>query len=123
NDIRAVGVQSFPASATTQFVVFAVNTHNPWSSPSSNEFDIYVDVDGDGAADYIIVGVDQGAVQTGSFNGVMASFVFSTRSAGASLLFLASAPTDGSTALLPVRSSQLCRAGEPCLNAAHPRLT
>jgi hypothetical protein len=46
----------------------------------------------------------------------MGSFVFSTRSGGASLAFLADAATDGSTALLPVTSTQLCRAGEPCLN-------
>ena len=42
-----------------------------------------VDVNGDGNDDYIVVGVDQGAVQTGMFNGVMGAFVFSTRSAGA----------------------------------------
>jgi minor extracellular serine protease Vpr len=116
NDVRAVGVQSFPDNATSTTLVFAVSTWNRWSSPSSNEFDIYVDVDGDGAPDYVVVGVDQGAVTTGEFNGRLATFVFSTRSAGASLLFFASAPTDSSTALLPVLSSQLCRSGEPCLS-------
>ena len=63
------------------------------------------------------------AVQLGDFNGIMGSFVFSTRSAGASIQFLATAPTDGSTALLPVLASQLCRTGEPCLSAAKPRIT
>jgi hypothetical protein len=53
----------------------------------------------------------------------MAAFVFSTRSAGASVNFFATAPTDASTALLPILSSQLCRASEPCLNAANPRFT
>jgi hypothetical protein len=118
NDVRAIGVQSFPTQATNldrRLLVFAVNTYNRWSNASTNEFDIRVDVDGDGIDDYIIVGADQGAVQTGSFNGVMGSFVFSTRSPGASIAFFASAPTDSSTALLPVRSSQLCRTGEPCL--------
>jgi hypothetical protein len=123
NDVRAVGVQSFPFSATTQLLVFAVNTFDRWSNASTNEFDIYVDVDGDGVDDYIVIGVDQGAVQLGEFNGRMGSFVFSTRSAGASIAFLATAPTDSSTALLPVLSSQLCRAGEPCLSAANPRIT
>ena len=70
----------------------------------------------DGVDDYVVVGIDQGAVQTGAFNGIMGSFVFSTRSAGASIAFLADAATDGSTALLPVCSSQLCRTGEPCLS-------
>jgi minor extracellular serine protease Vpr len=122
-DVRAIGVQSFPFTATEQLMVFAVNTWYPWSNPSQNEFDIYVDVDGDGIDDYVIVGADQGAVQTGTSNGVMGSFVFSTRSGGASLAFLAQAPSDSSTLLLPVRSAQLCRAGEPCLSAANPRIT
>ena len=128
NDVRAVGVQSFgfpnAADPNRALIVFAVNTMNRWSNASVNEFDIYVDVDGDGVDDYIVVGADQGAVQTGTYNGVMGSFVFSTRSAGSSIAFLATAPTDGSTALLPVTSTQLCRAGEPCLNKnAHPRIT
>ncbi|MGZ5031888.1 MAG: S8 family serine peptidase [Usitatibacter sp.] len=125
NDVRAIGVQSFlfpsATNPTRQAILFAVNTWNRWSNPSSNEFDIYVDVDGDGIDDYIVVGVDSGAVQTGSFNGSMGAFVFSTRSPGASIAFLAEAPTDGSTALLPVLSTQLCRAGEPCLSPANPR--
>jgi minor extracellular serine protease Vpr len=127
-DIRAIGVQSFSPAQTqlpSQLLVFAVNTWNRWSNAASNEFDIYVDVnpaanDGD---DYIIVGVDQGAVQTGTFNGRMAAFVFSTHSAGATVNFFATAPTDSSTALLPVLESQLCRAGEACLSGANPRLT
>jgi minor extracellular serine protease Vpr len=128
NDVRAIGVQSFPnpsaADPNRQLLVFAVNTYNRWSNASTNEFDISVDVDGDGVDDYVIVGIDQGAVQLGSFNGVMGSFVFSTRSPGASIAFLAAAPTDSSTLLLPVRSSQLCRAKEPCLSKlSNPRLT
>jgi subtilisin family serine protease len=122
-DVRAVGMQSFAFDATNQLLVFAVNTYNRTSNPSTAEHDIFVDVDGDGKHDYIIVGADQGAVQTGVFNGRLGSFVFSTRSGGASINFLAAAPTDSSTVLLPVLSSQLCRTGEPCLNASNPRLT
>jgi subtilisin family serine protease len=128
NDVRAVGVQSFDGRlvggpAGTQFIGFSVNTYNRWSSPSTNEFDINVDVDKDNKVDYVVVGVDQGAVQTGSFNGRMGSFVFSTRTGGASINFFAQAPTDSSTANIFVLSSQLCRTGEPCLNAANPRFT
>ena len=47
----------------------------------------------------------------------MGAFVFSTRSAGATLLFLASDPTDSSTVEIGILSRQLCRAGEPCLTA------
>jgi hypothetical protein len=118
NDVRAIGVQSFPnpikADPDRQLLVFAVNTYNRWSNASVNEFDIFVDVDGDGKDDYVIVGIDSGLVQAGRPNGVMGTFVFSKRSDGASSL-IAVAPTDSSTALLFVRSSQLCRSGEPCL--------
>jgi subtilisin family serine protease len=128
NDVRAIGAQSFPLSATQAILVFAVNTYDRWSNASQNEFDIYVDVDGDGVDDYIVVGADQGAIQLGDNNGLMGSFVFSTRSPGASIVSFANAPTDGSTAELIVLASQLCRPGtpghpEPCLSAAHPRIT
>jgi len=123
SDVRAIGTQSFPWDATSQLLVFAVNTYDRWSNASTNEFDIYVDVDGDGVDDYVVVGVDQGLVSSGSFSGRLGAYVFSTRSAGASINFLATAPTDSSTAELPVLSSQLCRAGEPCLSAASPRIT
>jgi len=125
NDVRGVGVQSFPFSPTQQLLVFAVNTWNRWSNAATNEFDIFVDVDPANANgdDYIVVGVDQGAVQAGVFNGRMAAFVFSTRSAGASVLFFATAPTDSSTALLPILNTQLCKTGEPCMSAANPRLS
>jgi subtilisin family serine protease len=123
NDVRAIGVQSFPWTATTQFLGFSVNTYDRWSNPSTNEYDIYVDVNNDGIDDYIVIGVDQGAVQTGTFNGRLGSFVFSTRSAGASINFFAQAPTDSAATNIFVLSSQLCRTGEPCLNAANPRFT
>lgn len=124
NDVRSVGVQSFPSGAN-RVLVFAVNTWNRWSNAATNEFDIFVDVDpaANNGDDYIIAGVDQGAVQAGAFNGRMAAFVFSTRSAGAAVNFFATAPTDSSTALLPISSTLLCRTGEPCLNAANPRFS
>ncbi len=69
NDIRAVGVQSFPFPSASDpgrhLIVFAVNTYDRWSNASTNEFDIPVDVDGDGTVDYLVVGVDQGAIQAG----------------------------------------------------------
>jgi subtilisin family serine protease len=122
NDVRAIGVQSFDDGAGGRFMVFAVNTWDRWSNASSNEFDIYVDVDGDGVDDYIVVGVDVGAITTGTFNGQFGSFIFSTRSPGAGG-YLATAPMDGSVAELPFASSDLCRPGEPCLSASNPRFT
>jgi subtilisin family serine protease len=123
-DMRAVGVQSFDTGGGNRLMFFGVSTWNRWSNASTTEIDIFVDVDpqnGNGD-DYIVVGADIGAVTTGVFDGRFGSFVFSTRSGGASG-FVAGAPTDGSSASLPAQSTQFCRAGEPCLNAANPRFT
>jgi len=122
NDIRAVGVQSFPLTATEQLLVFAVNTHNRWSNAATNEFDIDVDVNNDGNVDYTIVVADIGLVTAGSSNGVMGAFVFSAAGAFQSA-FAVSAPHDSSTLLVPIRTALLCRAPVPCLNAANPRFT
>jgi minor extracellular serine protease Vpr len=131
-DVRALGVQALPASDVVgpaalpdeQFLAFAVNTHNRWSNPAVNEYDVFLDVDNNGSNDYVVVAADDGAIRTGVFSGRLGTFVFSTRSGGASALFFAQAPTDSSTALLPVLTRQLCRAGEPCLSkAANPRFT
>jgi subtilisin family serine protease len=121
NDIRAVGVQAFASPATgspnRRLLVFAVNTHDRWSNAAVSEFDIPVDVDGNGSTDYVVVGADAGLLLgTGAFDGRFAVGVFSTRSAGASVLFLATAPHGSASALLPVRTDQLCRTGEPCLD-------
>jgi minor extracellular serine protease Vpr len=123
-DMRAIGVQSSDIGSNNRLIGFGVSTWNRWSTAATNEFDIFVDVDpqnGNGD-DYVVVGVDVGAVTAGSFDGRFGSFVFSTRSGGASG-FLATAPTDGSTAFLPALSTQFCRAGEPCLSVANPRFT
>jgi subtilisin family serine protease len=123
-DMRAVGVQSFADTGNTRFLVFGVSTWHRWSNGASAEFDIFVDVDpqnGNGD-DYIVVGADVGAITAGVSDGRLGSFVFSTRSGGAQG-FLASAPHNGSTALLPASSTQFCRTGEPCLDSTNPRFT
>jgi minor extracellular serine protease Vpr len=124
NDVRAIGVQSFPtADPDVAVMVFAVNGYNRWSNASVNEFDIGVDVDGDGTDDYLIVGVDDGIVTAGDFSGVFNTFVFSLAT-GQGTSFAASAPTDSSTALLVVETDQLCLPGDKCLSrTAHPRLS
>ena len=126
NDVRAVGVQSFPfpsaAIRTRQLIVFAVNTYDRWSNASTNEFDIFVDVDGDGIDDYIVVGADQGAVRPARST-AYGSFVFSTRSGGASIVFLATRADRQFDRAAAGLSTQLCRAAEPCLSAANPRIT
>jgi hypothetical protein len=113
DDIRAVGVQSIPAEALTgvpdandRGLIFAVNTWGQWSSGSSNEFDIAIYGANKTKPDYFVVGVDYGALTTGSFDGRMASFVLS---AAGDLVdaWVADAPANGSTVLLPLLASEI----------------
>lgn len=106
-NLSAAGVQSFPFSATEQLVIFAVNTEEAWSSPSTREFDFFVDVNGDGVEDYAVVGIDIGLITTGAFDGRIAAAVFNLATGAANIDFLAQASTDGSTMLIPVKSSRL----------------
>jgi minor extracellular serine protease Vpr len=125
-DVRGIGVQSFQDNPdnTRRQLVFAVNGYHRWSTASTQEFDIYVDVDNDGTDDYVVVGVDRDRIQTGSFTGrVVGSFVFSLSTGNGTIVFNAAAPSDGTTELLPIRSTQLCLAGDKCLSAASPRFT
>jgi minor extracellular serine protease Vpr len=119
NDMRAVGAQSSPSDGV---MAFAIATNRRWSNASTNEFDVYVDVNGDGTDDYAVVGVDLGALTAGDANGQMAVAVFDLRTGDATIEFLADAPTDSSTLVLPVLFEQLCAAGSPCLSASNPRL-
>ncbi|HYM83422.1 MAG TPA: S8 family serine peptidase [Candidatus Dormibacteraeota bacterium] len=119
--VRAVGVQSLPGSAlgapaTDRSLVFAVNTWGRWSTPSSNEFDIAIDTNGDGKADFVVVGFDLGQLLSGSWDGVYASFTLD--SAGNLVdAFYADAPMNGSTVELPTLASDLG------LSAAKPTFT
>ncbi|MFI5934492.1 S8 family serine peptidase [Actinoplanes sp. NPDC051494] len=119
-DLRAVGVQSLPAGNA---VAFAVGTHNRLSNPARNEFDIYVDVNGDGTDDYDVVGIDYGLLTTGDMTGELVTAVFDLRTGEGTLEFFADAPFDSSTLVLPVLISQLCQPGSPCLSADNPRFT
>lgn len=116
-DIRAVGVQSFPISATANLLVFAVNTFDRFNTAASAEVDIYMDVDGDGWADFVAYSYDYGALTTGDFSGEAAVVVVNLKTGSAVLRYLTDAPTDGSTMLLPVRTSDIG------LSAANPRVT
>jgi minor extracellular serine protease Vpr len=135
NDVRAVGVQSFanpllPADPNRRLLVFAVNMWRPWSHASVNEVDILIDVNNDGKDDYALVGLDLGLLQAGAFSGTYASAVFNLITGAGTALFIATAPTNSSTMLLPIRTSNLCQTNpapfppSPCLNAtSNPRFT
>jgi len=111
-DLAKIGVQTFPGEllastvADDRAMVFAVSTEGRWSTASSVEIDLPIDVDGNGTTDFIIVGADYGRVLNGVDNGQFASFTFDN--AGRIVnVFIADAPMNGSTALLPVLASDL----------------
>jgi len=127
NGLRAVGVQSFPrALGADRTLVFAVNTFAAWSTASTKEFDLLIDIDGDGTPEFALIGFDFGALTTGSSDGQMASALVNLRTGATRIRFLAVAPTDGSTILLPVRASDISdlkcsRSATPCkVNATTP---
>ena len=101
-DLRAAGVQSFTTADGDALGVFAVNTHSRWSNAAGNEFDVVIDTDRDGEPDWVVFSYDSGAVRAGSVDGV--TEVFLQEVATGALYpsgFLAQAPTDSSTILLP----------------------
>jgi hypothetical protein len=107
NDLKAVGVQSFPAPDGTGLLAFAIATNHRWSNAAMDEFDVLVDVNGDGNPDYEVVAADYGALTTGSYDGVDAVAVFDLNEGGGTINYLADAPTDSSTMVLPVDFAQL----------------
>ncbi|HYP74204.1 MAG TPA: peptidase S8 and S53 subtilisin kexin sedolisin, partial [Microbacterium sp.] len=106
-DIRAAGVQSFAADGD-QLMVFALNMHKRWSNAAGNEYDVIIDADRDGEADWIVLSYDSGAVRAGDTDGLAEVFIVNAKTGalGASG-FLTQAPTDSSTLLLPVYAGDL----------------
>jgi minor extracellular serine protease Vpr len=114
---RAVGVQTNPISATDSVLVFAVNTYGRFSNPASGEYDIYIDVNGDGVYDFILFSADVGAVETGTATGQIGTFLLNLATGAEFAEFAADAPTDGSIVLMPVYASDLG------ISTTNPRFT
>ncbi|WP_354002926.1 Fn3-like domain-containing protein [Microbacterium elymi] len=106
-DLRAAGVQSFDTADGT-LMVFAVNTYKRWSNAANNEYDVVIDTNNDGNADKIVFSADNGLVTAGSVDGRSTVFVYDVATGTtAGPYFLAQAPTDSSTILLPMYTSVL----------------
>jgi minor extracellular serine protease Vpr len=106
-DTKAVGVQSNLISATDSVLVFAINTFKRVSNTDAGEFDILIDVNGDGVPDYDLAAVDQGAFEAGAASGVQITILVNLATGAAIEEFLVDSPTDGSTLLLPVLASTM----------------
>ena len=111
-DLRSVGVQTYPGALLgsvvpdDQAIVFSVNVEGRWSTASTVEVDLPIDVNGDGIYDFTVVGADYGAVMNGSDNGQFAAFTFD-RAGKVVDVYIADAPMNGSTMLLPTLASDL----------------
>ncbi|MCW5851572.1 MAG: S8 family serine peptidase, partial [Anaerolineae bacterium] len=78
-DVQYVGVRSgsFTSSGTTrQLIEFGIKTYGPRTLPLENEFDINIDVNRDGIADYVGFNYDVGAFTTGTSTGQNATFIY-----------------------------------------------
>ena len=117
-DVRDVGVQSLPGTAlggaaSDRSLVFLVNTWGKAANQSVNEYDVDVDTNGDGVTDYIVVGIDVGFLETGTFNGEFGSFTINAATGVVVDAFDADAPMNGSTIELPVLASDLGLSEKP----------
>ncbi len=115
--LRAVGVQSFTHPKFGQILVFAVNTFGRTSNPVTNVYDVLVDVDGDGVPDYLIRAADLGRFTGAGITGVLAVAVFNLAKGTGVLEFAATAPTDGTTVLMPLI------AADAGITATNPRFS
>jgi minor extracellular serine protease Vpr len=112
NDVRDVGLQVDPGpalggTAADRTLVFLINTWGQSANQSLNEYDVAIDTNGDGVADFVVVGADIGAVLTGQFDGRFGSFVFNAHTNALVDANFAEAPMNGSIVELPLLASDL----------------
>jgi subtilisin family serine protease len=118
-DVAATGVQVLPTEALwlpdpdDRALFFAVNMHDRFSSASPHEVDVAVDTNGNGIADFFVIGFDAGALFAGAYSGEYASVILDTNDTVTNaddIIFSAwnaNAPRNGSTMLLPVLASEI----------------
>ncbi len=114
-NVQAAGAQAWDDPEYGRVVVFAINAYERFPSAAVNEYDVLVDTNLDGTPDYLVSAVDYGFLTTGNFNGEVTVALVNLATGDVFLEFDATAPTDGSTLLLPVVASDLG------LTAASPR--
>jgi minor extracellular serine protease Vpr len=102
-DIRDVGAQSFSDGT----IVFAVSNYDASSTQAVSEYDVAIDEQSNGKPDYFVVGIDLGAVLTGSYNGQLGSFTIDAKTGALVDAFFAEAPTNSSVVELPTTAADL----------------
>src|SRR5205823_2293757 len=114
--LRAVGAQGF-SSGGNQVIRFAVNTFGPWSYAGAGNLEFDIHIAGPDGNHYTVFSEDFGLATASAYNGQVASIVVNDVTHAGFIDFLATAPTDGTTILLPILAS---RVG---VSAANPRFT
>ena len=104
NDVRAVGVQSFPFDEDDRLILFAINGFRRCSNHSVNEYDLIVTAAS--GAQYGVIGIDEGYAVSGAFNGTLATLVLNLAT-GEGWINPADAFTDTSTIFLVALGSQM----------------
>ena len=106
-DLASVGVASY-GDETLRTVNFALNSSSRFSNPAQLMYNVEIDNDNDGKADYRIISIDSGLVRAKEINGVAEVFVADLSDgkvyASGSMTL---APTDSSTVVLQVVASQV----------------
>lgn len=106
-DLASVGVASY-GDDSLRTVNFALNSSSRFSNPAQLIYNVDIDNDNDGKADYRIISADSGWVRDKEINGVAEVFVADLSSgniyASGSMTL---SPTDSSTVVLQVVASQL----------------
>lgn len=108
-DLHAAGVQSFPDGQGDALVVFAINTFKGWSTPEEQEFDVLIDVDGDGTPDFDVFTIDIGRLIGPNFlaTGEMVAAILNLKTNALAVDFDLVSPTNSGTVLLPVFASDI----------------
>ncbi len=113
-DVRAVGVQSLTTGldgtalpSSDRLLVFAINTYEPWNSAATDEFDIGIDTDHSGSAEYVLAAVDHGLVTAGEPDGRAACFLFRASDQKLVAAAFGEAPDNSSTLRCGVLASAL----------------
>ncbi len=113
-DIRATGVQSIPAEVLTgapdpedRGIQFAINSWDRFSTEAPNEVDVAVDTDADGEPNYFVIGIDDGLLFAGAYDGLYISIIVDAKTNDIVDAWLADAPLNGSTLILPALASDL----------------
>ncbi|MBS1251209.1 MAG: Minor extracellular protease vpr [Anaerolineales bacterium] len=86
-DVRAAGVRSTAVAGLGNVLEFAFATHAPRVHPAQIELDVFIDVDRDGTADYVLFNGDLGILSGQQASGVNVTVLFDRETNEASLEF------------------------------------